>query len=80
MRQVVAFLNAIERRKLLHFYETLCLHAGVNGAKISKTFAEMFPQYGEEEVPVAVPPETAKLMEDLAKEQVQRANKAYGRG
>jgi len=78
MRQLIAFINASNKRKSMRFYQEMCLHAGVNGAKIAKSFGEMFPEYTDEK-PIDVTPESAKLMEDLESIQLKRAEEAYAR-
>ena len=78
MRQVIGLVNAIQHRKNLDWYTQLCLHASVRGAKIAKTFSDIFPEYTapEEEIPIS--PENAKLIERLQAEHLDRVNKNYG--
>ena len=72
--------RAIQKRQARQWYKDLCLHAQVRGAQVTKTFAELFPEYTEDEEAVDVSPEDAKLMERLAAEQLRRAEDAHARG
>jgi len=69
MRQAVHFAHAVNQRKATDYYSLLCLHASVNGRKVTGSFEEMFPQYSDTppaEVLVDQSPETVKLMDSLA--------------
>lgn len=73
--------RAVKKRKDLAWYTDFCMHASVSGAKITRSFYEIFPEYapdGEREEAVAVSPETATLLERLAVEQKARLEARYG--
>ena len=76
MRQVVGLAQAIARRKAVDFFQQISLHAQVHGAKLTKSFDEMFPEYTEAEEPLDVTPEAAKLIAKLQQEQLGRLGKA----
>ena len=72
MRQVVAFSDAINKRKCVEFYSNLCLHAQVNGRQILKSFSEVFPQYTEPQENSQIDEKAAKLMDKLAEENLRK--------
>jgi hypothetical protein len=57
----------------MSWYRQLCLQVSANGGKVTKSFEEVFPEYGTDDEKLDVTPEAAKLIERLQAEQEARA-------
>lgn len=69
MRQVVGFSRAIDRREDKTYYSNMCLQAAVHGKSVENTFEEVYPEHDEQEQ-IPLSPETAKLIDKLAQDQL----------
>lgn len=78
MRQLVRFVYQIQKRKSRAWYDSVTAHAIAHGAKVKKTFEEVFPDFGDGKNECYVDPEAASIMDKLAEKSLKALKEKAG--
>lgn len=80
MRQLLALAAAIQKRRAREWYDQLASRVVVRGGKLTKSFEEVFPQYGNPQNSTTVVDEDAAIIMDKLAEQrlAERQRKFHG--
>lgn len=78
MRQLVALAAAVQKRRARDWYDQLTSRVVVRGGKLTKSFEEVFPQYGNpQDSAIAVDEDAAMIMDKLAEKHLAELKRKF---